>query len=149
MYSKLVGVFAIGLIAVGVVTTAAAQKSGPAGQRFDTGKYEYKAHCTTCHGDSGKGDGPLVASLMKRPADLTKIQKGNMGVFPFERVYDVIDGREAVAAHGPRDMPVWGKEYNENAVGLTDGMGTAKEYDSFVRGRIVALIGYVYTLQAK
>jgi hypothetical protein len=46
-------------------------------------------------------------------------------------------------------MPVWGKEYNENAVGLTDGMGTAKEYDSFVRGRIVALIGYVYTLQVK
>ena len=149
MYSKLVGAFAIGVLAVGAVTTANAQKSGPAGQRIDTGKDEYMAHCTTCHGNSGKGDGPLVASLMKRPADLTKIQKGNMGVFPFERVYDVIDGREAVAAHGPRDMPVWGKEYNENAVGLTDGMGTAKEYDSFVWGRIIALIGYVYTLQAK
>ena len=87
MYSKLVGMLAIGVIAVGVVTTANAQKSGPAGQRFDTGKYEYMAHCTTCHGDSGKGDGPLVASLMKRPADLTKIalQRDRLrAVFLFE-----------------------------------------------------------------
>jgi mono/diheme cytochrome c family protein len=149
MCSKLVRVFAISVIAVGVVTTANAQKSGPAGQRFDTGKYEYITRCTTCHGDSGKGDGPLVASLTKRPADLTKIQKDNFGVFPFERVYDVIDGREAVAAHGPRDMPVWGAEYNKIAVESSAGMGTAKEDDSFVRGRIIALIGYIYTLQAK
>lgn len=149
MYSKLVEVLTIGVIAVGVVTTTNAQKSDPAGQRFDTGKYEYMAHCVTCHGDSGKGDGPLVASLKKRPADLTRIQKDNMGVFPFARVYEVIDGREAVAAHGPRDMPVWGSEYREEGGKASGYEATRGELSSYAQGRIIALIGYIYTLQAK
>jgi len=46
-------------------------------------------------------------------------------------------------------MPVWGDEYREQAVELGGGWGTSKEYGSFVRGRIIALIGYIYTLQAK
>ena len=72
-----------------------------------------------------------------------------MGVFPFDRIYQVIDGREAVQAHGPRDMPVWGDQYSSEAVGNLGEFGTPKDLESFVRGRIIALIGYVYSFQEK
>jgi mono/diheme cytochrome c family protein len=116
----------------------------------DIGKREYFLTCTVCHGDSGKGDGPLVEFLKKPPTDLTKIQKNNKGVFPFARVYGVIDGRVPVGAHGPREMPVWGIEYREDAAELTHGFGISpKDAESYVRGRIISLIGYIYSLQAK
>ncbi len=31
----------------------------------------YKAYCSPCHGDKGKGDGPASASLNPKPADHT------------------------------------------------------------------------------
>jgi hypothetical protein len=46
-------------------------------------------------------------------------------------------------------MPVWGKEFTAEVVGLTGGFGTSEEYESSARGRIIALIGYIYSLQAK
>lgn len=64
MYFKLVRVFAIGVIAVGLVTTANAQQSGPVAQSadggkqtVDVGKYEYDGHYAICHGVSGTGQG--------------------------------------------------------------------------------------------
>ena len=117
------------------------------GQDEDFGKRVYVNRCAVCHGVSGNGDGPFAAQLKTPVADLTKIQKNNTGVFPFDRLYRVIDGREAVAAHGPREMPVWG---NENEVDLTTGFRVnPRDLESYVRGRIIALIGYIYTLQAK
>ena len=116
----------------------------------DIGKREYTLTCTVCHGDSGKGDGPLVEFLKKPPTDLTKIQKNNNGVFPFARLYRVIDGRVPVGAHGPREMQVFGSEYREDAAELTRGFGISpKDAELYVRGRIISLIGYIYTLQVK
>jgi putative copper export protein/mono/diheme cytochrome c family protein len=31
----------------------------------------YRVHCVTCHGPTGRGDGPASAGLLQRPADLT------------------------------------------------------------------------------
>jgi len=119
-------------------------------QDVDVGRLEYVDSCAVCHGDRGKGDGPLAASLKKSPIDLTKIQKNKIGLFPFDRLYEVIDGRKVVGAHGSREMPVWGDQYIGQAVGSTGGFGiTPKDRESFVRGRIIALIGYIYTLQVK
>jgi mono/diheme cytochrome c family protein len=116
-------------------------------QGGDIGQGEYFNSCATCHGEKGKGDGPL-AGLLKKPAtDLTKIQRDNAGVFPFDRLYQIIDGREPAAAHGPRNMPVWGDRFKREAEGLL--ITTPNRADSLVRGRILALIGYLYTLQAK
>ena len=36
-----------------------------------TGAALYRTHCATCHGASGRGDGPGGAGLLKPPADLT------------------------------------------------------------------------------
>ena len=116
----------------------------------DIGKREYTLSCAVCHGASGKGDGSLVEYLKKSPTDLTKIQKNNKGVFPFARVYGVIDGRVPVGVHGPREMQVFGNEYRADAAELTRGFGIGpKDAESYVRGRIISLIGYIYTLQVK
>lgn len=139
-----IGTAVLGTFLIGAPVLAYAQMA------VDIGKREYALSCTVCHGDSGKGDGPLVEFLKKPAADLTTIQKNNSGVFPFDRLYETIDGRKAVGAHGPREMPVWGAEFREDAAELTRGFGISpKDAESYVRGRIIALIGYIYTLQAK
>ena len=117
-------------------------------QGADIGKQEYVDTCAACHGTDAKGTGPVAAYLKQKTPDLTMIAKNN-AVFPFARVYDVIDGRQVVAAHGPRDMPVWGRYYRDEGIRASGGYATAQEISSSARGRIIALIGYIYTLQAK
>jgi mono/diheme cytochrome c family protein len=118
-------------------------------QGADIGKQEYVDTCAACHGTNAKGTGPVAAYLKQKTPDLTMLAKNSAGVFPFARVYDVIDGRQAVAVHGPRDMPVWGKYYRDEAISSSGGNATAQEISSSARGRIIALIGFIYTLQAK
>lgn len=84
-------------------------------QDTNLGKADFDANCAVCNGASGKGDGPLAASINTNVADLTVLSNNN-GVFPSDRVHQFIDGRSEVAAHGPRDMPVWGQVYNAEAV---------------------------------
>jgi mono/diheme cytochrome c family protein len=147
MDSKLVVVFAIGVIAVGAVTTANAQQSGPAAQSVDVGKYEYDGHCAICHGLSGTGQGiePYWSFLSKTPPNLTTLSKNNGGVFPFARVYQTIDGREQVQAHGTREMPVWGRDY----MAMSANISPYYDHEAFARGKILALTEYVYHLQGK
>jgi mono/diheme cytochrome c family protein len=113
----------------------------------DIGKREYTENCAVCHGKTGKGDGPYAGLGNTRVSDLTVLSKGNKGVFPFARVYEVIDGRQAVKAHGPRDMPIWGTEYQVKAAEYYMEL----DYDPnvYVRARILALIDYLNRLQAK
>jgi mono/diheme cytochrome c family protein len=123
--------------------------SGYAQQATDIGKQEFTTSCAVCHGDDGKGEGSLMKYFDRRAADLTVIQKNNTGVFPFDRIYEVIDGRQTVAAHGPREMPVWGDVYSSRAGTSGFEYASPKDLESYVRGRIIALIGYIYTLQKK
>jgi mono/diheme cytochrome c family protein len=37
------------------------------------GQEMYQIHCALCHGDQGKGDGPIAEELVRNPADLTNI----------------------------------------------------------------------------
>lgn len=115
--------------------------------KLDFGKKQYESNCAACHGMKGAGDGPYKPFLTKSPSDLTTVAKANNGVFPYQRLYEVIDGRREVAAHGKRDMPVWGQDY------LVEGAATYMEvpYDpeAYVRTRITALLDYVNRLQRK
>lgn len=113
----------------------------------DFGKREYLANCAVCHGKQGKGDGPFAEVLDVKVADLTTLSKQNGGVFPFARVYEIIDGEQIVKAHGPRDMPIWGSEYRIQ--GAEHYGDFPYDPDAYVRARILALAEYVYRLQAK
>ena len=130
-------------IAVMTATLIVAYTGAPAAD--DIGKREYDNNCAVCHGMTGKGDGPYAGIVDTRIPDITTLQKANNGVFPYDRVYQVIDGRVELKAHGRRDMPIWGNEYNAKAADYI------REYNAegFIRGRILALINHVYSLQEK
>jgi len=72
----------------------------------------FDSYCAVCHGKGGKGNGPAASALTKVPADLTKISARNKGAFPETRVRRYIQGADEVAAHGSRDMPMWGPLFN-------------------------------------
>jgi mono/diheme cytochrome c family protein len=104
-------------------------------------KYEYETHCAVCHGSTGAGDGPYSKLLTKTIPDLTTLSKTNGGVFPFVRMYEIIDGRQAALAHGTKEMPIWGPRYTSEAgERLYDDYRADPEV--FVRARILALIEY-------
>jgi hypothetical protein len=52
------------------------------------------------------------------PPDLTRIAARNNGVFPAERVRQIILGK-GPAAHGERNMPVWGDVFARKIAGPT------------------------------
>ena len=106
---------------------------------YDGGQL-FKMHCATCHGATGRGDGPTGAAMRKPPPDLTKFAARNGGVFPTERLRRIIDGREVAASHGDRNMPVWGITLRTSR----DGGG----YDS-VEERINALVRYIQSIQER
>lgn len=123
------------------------QGTGYPAETRDIGKTLYGQNCAICHGAVGKGEGAFGDLLRSSVPDLTTLSSRNGGVFPFARVFETIDGTQAVKAHGTRDMPIWGREFSVRAA---EHYGELP-YDSatYVRARILALVEYIYRLQAK
>ncbi|MBX3334048.1 MAG: cytochrome c [Nitrospira sp.] len=65
------GVFVLGLMSSSTPLSASAQDYPPDSAR---GKAVYERHCRTCHGPTGRGDGPGAASLKIPPANFQKFQ---------------------------------------------------------------------------
>jgi mono/diheme cytochrome c family protein len=72
-----------------------------------SGSEMFKTYCATCHGVSGKGDGPAAAALKKSPADLTQLTRKHDDKFPDAYVSAKLRAVDQ-PAHGSKDMPVWG-----------------------------------------
>ncbi len=134
------------LAAALLAASAAAHAAEPG--VVDVGKYEYDGSCAVCHGPAGKGNGPLSLQLSHPVPDITQLARRNHGVFPFSRVYEVIDGRQEIAAHGTRDMPVWGRIFSNQSSIYFDNY-PPMDRDAAVRSRILALTEYISRLQAK
>ena len=108
------------------------------------GEALYAQVCATCHGADAKGDGPAAEVLVVPVPDLTRLALDNGGVYPAERVHKSITGESEVKAHGPLDMPVWGKAFEDVRPDVKPGQRWA-----FARMRISALTAYLETLQAE
>ena len=125
------------------VTPASAQEPQPQAatemQRV-TGAEIFRTYCATCHGPSGRGDGPLASSMRRKPADLTEVAKRNGGEYPSEIVFRTIDGKTPVRGHGGPDMPVWGDAFARSR----DGGDAAA-----VKERIESLVDFIRTLQVR
>jgi mono/diheme cytochrome c family protein len=91
-------------LTAGLVATAAPAETTP-----DEAKQLYGRYCGSCHGATGNGRGPVASVLETPPSNLTKLSEKYGSPLPREKILAYIDGREAVAAHGPREMPVWGR----------------------------------------
>ena len=128
------------VLAFSVAASASAQSMST-----EIGEFEYLNSCASCHGVDGKGAGPLADLLSTTVPNLTELQSANGGVFPVSRVYETIDGSAEVAAHGVREMPVWGMRYMERAHESADLAPTAA--DAYPRMRILSLIEYLSTIQ--
>jgi mono/diheme cytochrome c family protein len=77
-----------------------------------SGAQLFRTHCASCHGENAAGGGPISAQLRKAVPDLTTFSARNGGMFPAERVRQMIEGR-GPAAHGDRSMPVWGDVFRQ------------------------------------
>jgi mono/diheme cytochrome c family protein len=132
---------AIGMAFAGTTTTVAL-----AADKVDIGKREYESNCIACHGKDLKG-GAYVDFLKVTPPDLSQLSRKNGGVFPFDRVYGSIDGRQDVKGHGSRDMPIWGKDYQVKAAEYYVDVNYDPE--AYIRARIFSLIDYLNRMQAK
>jgi mono/diheme cytochrome c family protein len=127
---------------------AAALGVGLAGaqERPDAGRNTFLKLCASCHGKSGRGDGPMVQQLRRAPADLTQLAKEHGGVFPSLRVMNSIDGRSApkVGPHGAREMPVWGTVLRSPE---PKNQARRSDPDRQARQQMVDLLEYLASIQ--
>ncbi len=120
-----------------LATAQGAQAQNPCGYAFSvTGQKLFEDHCAACHGASGQGNGPVAADQKKAPANLTEVARRNGGVFPADRIVEIIRSGGGIPGHeqqGP--MPVWGRVFNGEC-------GPA-----FSRRAVVELKRYLETMQ--
>lgn len=126
---------AIVALTASLILTGAQARAAP---RSD-GEILYQIHCLTCHGESGKGNGPMARILTIKPANLRRISARSGGTFPTGQMYQVIDGRRAISGHGSKEMPLWGYAFQDLEVDLSQ--------EGEVRVKIAALIGFLESLQ--
>jgi mono/diheme cytochrome c family protein len=104
-----------------------------------SGKEMYTAYCAVCHGTDGKGGGPAASALKTPPADLTLLSKNNGGKYPAAKVTSAIHGEGGLAAHGSKEMPVWGALFSTISGG----------HQGEVQQRVANLTKYIESIQAK
>jgi mono/diheme cytochrome c family protein len=102
------------------------------------GRALYLQYCASCHGISGAGDGPLAGELTTPPTNLRLLYERFGNPLPEAQIVRYIDGRAEVRAHGPRDMPVWGRRFYYPAHGR----------QRVIRNAIMKLVIYLQSIQA-
>lgn len=117
--------------------------NGPAAaQNDEIGKVLFEQYCVTCHGDTGKGHGPMTEVMSIEAPDLTKLAANNDGEFPMLKVIHIIDGRTGLRGHGGQ-MPVFGSMFmaeNLERIGINASVLET-------RGRTMSLAMYLETIQ--
>jgi mono/diheme cytochrome c family protein len=120
------------LLAASALAAPMAHAAEPKGEAL------FATHCATCHGADGEGDGPVASVMKVTMPNLRTLAKRNGGAFPAAAVAAYIDGRDQVAAHGDRLMPVWGD--------FLQAPGDKDDQEP-IRARIAELVTFIERLQ--
>ena len=126
--------------AVGAVTGAAAAPAKGTPEFLQVGRAQYMKYCATCHGPTGTGDGIAANTFNKHPGDLTTLARKNGGRFPMMNVVSIVKGDTPIAAHGTREMPVWGEIIGQP---LADPMYRQDAADA----KIMSIASYLESIQ--
>jgi mono/diheme cytochrome c family protein len=123
-----------------MLALAAAPPAVPNGRAAaeNEGRALFATYCASCHGTSGRGNGPSAEEFRRRPADLTQYAKQNGGVFNDAALHRIVDGR-TVKAHGSFEMPVWGDAFKWRQ-GLDEDA---------IKARIDAIVRYIASIQER
>ena len=132
-----------------VVSVIAGLVSSARAQEVDIGKSAFQAMCAMCHGTDGKGKGLFSEQLKVTPTDLTVLAKKNGGVLPVSAVFEVIDGRKVIAAHGTREMPIWGANSPKFLYQTDKFIDPSYDPEAVARTRILTIIDYLNRIQEK
>jgi mono/diheme cytochrome c family protein len=73
----------------------------------------FRNYCAACHGVDGKGDGPAAPALKTQVPQLSTLAQRNGGIFPTAQIRRIIAGDDVPAAHGSREMPIWGPIFHQ------------------------------------
>jgi mono/diheme cytochrome c family protein len=119
------------LALVTILAAFAAQADEPDGGKL------FANHCAACHGALGEGDGPVAAALAVGVPNLRSLARRNGGELPEDRIAAYIDGRDPRAAHGDRQMPVWGDVFTVSERGEED----------VIAARIKVIVWFIAELQ--
>jgi len=106
------------------------------------GKKEFITYCGSCHGSNGKGDGPIVHFLERKPPSLTQLSKNNNGAYPFERIWGVFDGSYVITEHGSSVMPIWGYRFVQEAQ-----QNNESDISTTARAKALNIILYLQVIQ--
>lgn len=108
------------------------------------GQEAYTVSCAVCHGSDGQGGGEFADVLKVAPPDLTQLTAGTSDkVFPYLYVFETVDGRAAIRAHGTPEMPIWGDTFKRRIGEEAGPFGS----ELLIRAKIVALVDYIESLQ--
>jgi mono/diheme cytochrome c family protein len=99
--------------------------------RAEAGAEVFRESCAACHGQRGKGDGPLAEKLHFSPPDLTTLGQRTHGGFSFESTRRIVDGRNPLKGHGGPEMPVWGDAFRTRDEGYSEAR-VARKIDDVV-----------------
>jgi mono/diheme cytochrome c family protein len=105
----------------------------------ESGALLFRTYCASCHGSDARGAGPAATALRTIPPNLATLARRNGGVFPSERVTQIIHGGR-ISSHGDRDMPVWGDAFKRAPGGLSA---------EAVKARIDAITAYLEGIQER
>jgi mono/diheme cytochrome c family protein len=132
-----------------VLLVLAGPAAASADEQLENAAKDFVTLCTSCHGPSGTGDGPMAKNLRKSVPDLTQISARNGGSFPEDMVFETIAGLGMPDAHGTRDMPVWGDLFVSAEIGNSTKLEDAMKASDHAAKRIVGLVRYLEQIQAK
>jgi len=138
----ILGLFLLLALSITLPSTALAE-SDSYEETVSAGNRTFNRFCSICHAKDAKGNGPYTSNLNVTPPNLRKLSEANNGIFPWIKMYQIIDGTVITDAHGSKEMPIWGELFD-----ISNWDSSYSEYSkTLTRGRIFELLVYMEYIQ--